>query len=106
MRTLPTVSPQTSMRPSSNEMVDPWSFQHTANGGQSSQLQQHQHSQPQHIPQRGGYLFTDQAPDLNILPNLPTFDLSDTTNVADWPPFLLNLFGYGDGQQPPQPQGY
>lgn len=44
------------------------------------------------FPERG-FLFMDQAPDLGILPNLPNIDV-DSNAVAEWPPFLLNLFGY------------
>jgi hypothetical protein len=43
-----------------------------------------------------GFLFMDQAPDLGVLPDLPTFEMAADPSIADWPPFLLNLFGEAD----------
>lgn len=42
------------------------------------------------------HLFTNPVPDLNILSDLPPFEVSDMCNLADWPPFLVNMFGYGE----------
>lgn len=57
-----------------------------------------------------GHLFTDQAPDLNILPSLPPFEVTEACDLAEWPPFLINLFGYnaghGQGHQPSGPNGH
>jgi hypothetical protein len=48
-------------------------------------------------PSASGFLFMDHAPNLGILPDLPTVDVEAAeTSVAEWPPFLLNLFGEPD----------
>lgn len=45
---------------------------------------------------RGGFLFMDQAPTLGILQDLPIFDdMADPSTLAEWPPYLHNLFGDG-----------
>lgn len=119
LRPLPTISPRESV----DQIVDTWQL--AARSGSVSALSGHpahasgagmnnmpggmgggengggRGQQPPDIG-RSGFLFMDQAPDLDILPNLPNLDV-DSNAVAEWPPFLLNLFGYDGPGGPPAP---
>jgi hypothetical protein len=85
LRPLPTISPGA---PRDGQVVD-WQFQQ---------------GQPMSAPvmqDRGGFLFMDQVPDLGMLPTVANLDV-DSNAVAEWPPFLVNLFGYDNGGAPSQ----
>ncbi|KAL1408852.1 hypothetical protein Q8F55_005666 [Vanrija albida] len=93
LATLPTVSPSASFSgPSGAPASEPTALD-TANT--LSLLSQTALAGSAFSP-RGGFLFMDQAPTLGILQDLPIFDdMAETAALAEWPPYLLNLFGDG-----------
>lgn len=106
LRPLPTISPGRP-RESVDQIVDTWQMaaRNSGGGGPGGMSLPANEQGPQ--PQDRGFLFMDQAPDLGILPNMPNLEV-DSNSVAEWPPFLLNLFGYdsgGGGGAPPGFQG-
>lgn len=81
-KTLPGESPNQTV----SEIVDTWQLQASSN--------ERANNSGRFSPSRSGYLFMDQAPNLGILPELPSFNVPE----ADWPPFLLNFFGDQEAQ--------
>ncbi|BEJ12169.1 hypothetical protein CspHIS471_0206290 [Cutaneotrichosporon sp. HIS471] len=96
LRPLPTMSPGAS-RENVDQAVD-WQFQAQPQGAQPMQ------PAPVVGHQDRGFLFMDQVPDLGMLPTVTNIDVGNNV-VAEWPPFLVNLFGYDNGGGHQQFQG-